>query len=89
MQRAIDIMEKEFVACIDKAEARNDMSLITKAGFYPRNFVYSFFSPNIQFLYYFLSSVAAWGCPMADTEGKMFEMLVCKLLENAFFKDFS
>ena len=71
MQRAIDIMEKEFVACIDKAEARN--------------FVYSFFSPKIQFLYYVLSSVAAWGCPMADTEGKMFEMLVCKLLENAFF----
>ena len=28
MQRPIDIMEKEFVDCIEKAEARNDMSLV-------------------------------------------------------------
>ena len=30
MQRAIDIMEKEFVDCIKKAGARNDMSLVIK-----------------------------------------------------------
>ena len=32
MQRAIDIMEKEFVECIEKAEARNDMSLVIKGN---------------------------------------------------------
>ena len=32
MQRAIDIMEKEFVDCIEKAEAGNDMSLVTKGN---------------------------------------------------------
>ena len=32
MQRGIDIMEKEFVGCIEKAEARNDMSLVIKGN---------------------------------------------------------
>ena len=32
MERAIDIMEKEFTDCIKKAEARNDMSLVIKGN---------------------------------------------------------
>ena len=32
MQRAIDIMEKEFVDCTEKTEARNDMSLVIKGN---------------------------------------------------------
>ena len=32
MQKAIDIIEKEFVDCIEKAEARNDMSLVIKGN---------------------------------------------------------
>ena len=32
MQQAIDIMEKELVDCIEKAEARNDMSLVIKGN---------------------------------------------------------
>ena len=32
MQRAIDIIEKEFVDCIEKAEARDDMSLVIKGN---------------------------------------------------------
>ena len=32
MQRGIDIMEKEFVGCIEKAEARNAMSLVIKGN---------------------------------------------------------
>ena len=30
-----------------------------------------------------------WVSPMEDTEGKMFEIQVCRLLENAFSSDFS
>ena len=44
------------------------------------------FSPKNQCL---LSSVARWRCPMVDTEGKMFEIQVCRLLENALFLGFS
>ena len=32
MQRAIDTIEKEFVDCIEKAEARDDMSLVIKGN---------------------------------------------------------
>ena len=32
MQRAIDIIDKEFVDCIEKAEAINDMSLVIKGN---------------------------------------------------------
>ena len=32
MQKAIDIIEKEFVDCIEKAEVRNDMSLVIKGN---------------------------------------------------------
>ena len=32
MQKAIDIIEKEFVDCIEKAEARKDMSLVIKGN---------------------------------------------------------
>ena len=32
LQRAIDIMEKEFIDCMEKAEARNDMSLVIKGN---------------------------------------------------------
>ena len=45
-------------------------------GFYPSTFVYSHFPLKIQFLYSVLSSVALWGGPMIDTEGKMFEIQV-------------
>ena len=49
-------------------------SIIRTAGFYPSTFVYSRFSPKIQFLYCLLSSVAPWGDPMVHTEGKGFEI---------------
>ena len=64
-------------------------ALFYYAGVYPRTFVYSRFSPKIQFLQCLLSSVARWRCPMVDIEGKMFEIQVCGLLKNAFFLDFS
>ena len=32
MQKVIYIIEKEFVYCIEKAEARNDMSLVIKGN---------------------------------------------------------
>ena len=44
------------------------------AGFYPSTFVYSRFSSKIQFLYCLLSSLAPWGGPMVDTEGKIFQI---------------
>ena len=56
------------------------------AGFYPSTFIYSRFSP---FLYCLLSSVAPWGGSIVGTEGKIFEIWVCRSLENAFFLDFS
>ena len=36
MQWGIDIMEKEFVGCIEKAEARNAMSLVIKGNWLKR-----------------------------------------------------
>ena len=59
------------------------------AGFYPSTFVYSCFPPKIQFLQYLLSSVVLWGGTMVDTKRKMFQIQICRLLENAFFLDFS
>ena len=41
------------------------------AGFSPSIFVYSRFSPKVQFLYCLFSSVAQRGGFMVDTEGKM------------------
>ena len=58
----------------------------TGIGFYPSTFIYSRFS---LFLYCLLSSVAPWGGSMVGTEGKIFEIWVCRSLENAFFLDFS
>ena len=37
----------------------------------------------------FAISVAPWGGPMVDTKGKMFEIQIYRLLENAYFSDFS
>ena len=59
------------------------------SGVYPSTFVDSHFPPIIQFLYCLLISVAPWGGPVVDSKGKMFEMYVCRLPENAFFSDFS
>ena len=56
-------------------------------SFYPSTFVYNCFPPKIQFLYCLHSSVAPG--PMVDTEGKIFEIQVCRSLENAFFLGFS
>ena len=39
-------------------------------AFISSTFVYSSFSPEIQFLYCLLGSVTRWGGPMVDTEGK-------------------
>ena len=58
------------------------------AGFYPSTFVYNRFPPQIQFLQCLLSSLPLQGDLMVDTKGKMFEIQVCRLLENAFFSDF-
>ena len=43
-------------------------------GFYRSTFVYSRFPPKIQFLYCLLSSVAPWGGPMVNSEGKIFKI---------------
>ena len=43
-------------------------------GFYPNTFLYSRFSPKIEFLYCLLSSVAPWGGPMVDTKQNIFEI---------------
>ena len=56
--------------------------------FYSGTFVYSRFSPKIEFLYCLLSSVAPWGGCMVDNEGEIFEIYMCRSLENAFFLDF-
>ena len=55
---------------------------ISISGFYPSTFVYIRFSPKIQFLYCFLSSVA-W--PHGRHWKKIFEIQVCKSLENFLF----
>ena len=52
--------------------------------FYPSTFVYSHFPPKIQFLHCLLSSLFPWGIPIVDTKGKIFEIQVSWLLENAF-----
>ena len=54
------------------------------SGFFPITFVYSRSSPNIKFLYCLLSSVALWGGLMVDTEGKTFEINVCRSMGNVF-----
>ena len=54
-----------------------------------KHFCVQLFSPKIQFLYCLLSSVALRGDPMVDNEGEIFEIHMCKLLESAFFLDFS
>ena len=58
------------------------------SGFYPSTFVYGCFPPKIQFLYCLLNSVAPWGGLMIDSEGKFFEIQICRFLENTFFLDF-
>ena len=63
-------------------------NMYTLPGFYPSTFVYSRFPQKIQFLYCLLSLVAPWGGSMVDTEGKIFEIHVCRLLENPFFLEF-
>ena len=58
------------------------------AGFYPSTFVYSRFPPKIQFLYCLLNQMAPWGGPVIDSEQKLFEIYICRLLEKVFFLDF-
>ena len=56
------------------------MQYITKqesnnlAGFYPSTFAYSCFFPKDSVSLLFLNSMAPWGAPMVDTEGKTFEI---------------
>ena len=57
---------------------------IYKSGFYPSTFVYSRFSPKIQFLYCLLSSLARWGDLMVDTKIKVFEFYVCRYWKMHF-----
>ena len=44
------------------------------SGFYSITLVHSCIYPKIQFLDCLLSSVAPWGGPMLDIEGKFFEI---------------
>ena len=77
------------VHCVLHLEFQCQKLLSLSSGIYPSTFVDSHFPPIIQFLYCLLISVAPWGGPVVDTKGKMFEMYVCRLPENAFFSDFS
>ena len=44
------------------------------SGFYPGTFVYSRFSPKIQFFTVCFSSVAPCGGPIVDTKGKILKI---------------
>ena len=70
-------------------KSRKTLDYITFTGFYPSTFVYSHFPSRIQFLYCLLSSVAQWGGPMVDNQQEIFEIYMCRSLENAFFLNFS
>ena len=65
------------------------IQMVINSGFYPCTFVYSRISPKIQFFQCLLSLVVPWGDHMVNNEGKMFEIQVCRLLENVFVLGFS
>ena len=69
---------------------RNMNKKVCSKRCFPSTFVYSCFFEKIQFLQCLLSSVAPWLYDSTvDTKWKMFEIQVCRLLENEFFSDFS
>ena len=53
----------------------------TWRGFYVSNFLQRI-SPKIQFLHCLLSSIAPWGCPMFNNEGKFFWNLGLQIIEK-------
>ena len=55
-------------------------TLLWYSGFYLSTSVYCLFPQHVQFVYCLLSSVAPWVGPMVETEGKSFQILVCRLL---------
>ena len=57
-------------------------------SFYQTTFVYSHFSPKIQFLYCFLSSIALSGNPVVDTEESFLKFRSAESWKP-FFLDFS
>ena len=73
-KRVLAVTFREKTQCFQQLlKILNKLSnMFILSGFYPSNFVYSCFPPKIRFLYCLLSSVALWGGPLTDTEGKIF-----------------
>ena len=63
-----------------KTTSKKSWQFFQLQDFIPALFSAAVFSPNIQFLFCLLSSVAPWGGPMVDTEANIFVNYVCRLV---------